>query len=43
MPTKYKMYIKLAVVGVIAFYSWKKYDSMSRVLSQISVAGKLFK
>ena len=43
MPTKYKMYVKLAVVGVIVFYSWRKYDSVSRILSQIPVAGKLFK
>lgn len=43
MSTKYKAIIKLAVVGMIAFYSWKKYDRMSKALSQIPVAGKLFK
>lgn len=42
MPTKYKMYVKLAVVGIIVFYSWRKYDSVSRMLSRIPVAGKLF-
>lgn len=43
MPIKYKVFVKLAVVGVIAFYSWKKYDSLSKSLSQIPIAGKLFK
>ena len=42
MPTKYKMFIKLGVVGIIVFYSWRKYDSVSRMLSRIPVAGKLF-
>ena len=43
MPTKYKIYIKLAVVGIIAFYSWRKYDNVSGTLSRIPVVGKLFK
>ena len=43
MPIKYKMYVKLAVVGIITFYSWRKYDSVSKTLSLIPVAGKLFK
>jgi len=43
MPTKYKIYIKLATVGIVAFYAWRKYDSVSRALSRIPVAGKLFK
>ncbi len=43
MPTKYKLIVKLAVIGGIALYTWKQYDNLTRKLKMIPVAGKLFK
>lgn len=43
MPTKYKLIVKLAVIGGIALYTWSKYDNLAKKLKLIPVAGKLFK
>ena len=43
MNLKYKLLVKFAVIGGIAFYTWNKYDQLARKLQYIPVAGKLFK
>ena len=43
MKLHYKVYVKITVVGLVAYYTWKEYGSVAKILSNVPVAGKLFK